>query len=294
MFSEAFLRSLRGLRLDTVRRRPGTLTGERRSPRRGRSLEFADYRNYAPGDDPRRVDWNVYARLERPYIKLFEDEQDLTVYVLLDDSPSMFWQMDDTSAPAQKWRCAAQLAASLAYVALASGDQVVIETGGGQRFGPRRGLASAAGMLAFLERLPPQQRPARLALNIWLKRVAQQARSGWCAIISDCLDEAGGEEGLTALAGRGLELHLLHVLSPDELEPRFVGDLRLRDVETEAFQDLSIDAASMQAYQRQLEAWRMGLAAAVRARGGRYRLVNSAEPIEQIVLRDLRGAGWLV
>ena len=86
---EPILRSLSGLRFVPPRRRPGVTTGERRSPRRGRSLEFADYRDYTPGDDPRRVDWNVYARLERPYIKLYEDEEDLTVHVLLDASASL-------------------------------------------------------------------------------------------------------------------------------------------------------------------------------------------------------------
>ncbi len=297
MFSEAFLQSLRGLQISTPRRRAGTMSGERRSPKRGRSVEFADYRNYTPGDDPRRVDWNVYARLERPYIKLFEDEQDITIYLLLDDSPSMFWQMEDDAnagGVAQKWRCAAQLTAALAYVALASGDRVVIESSSGQRFGPQRGVGAAAMMLAFVERLSLGQRPQRIAINAWLRRVASQARGGWCGIVSDWLDEAGGNEGLTALGSRGLDLHLLHVLSPDEIEPRFVGDVRLRDVETDSVQDLSVDAASLQAYRQQFDAWRADVAAALRVRGGRYHFVNSAEPLEQIVLRDLRSAGWLV
>ena len=87
MLTESLLNALRLLRLNAPRRQAGLYAGERRSPRRGRSVEFADYRNYTPGDDPRRVDWNIYARLERPYIRLFEDEEDLTVYLLLDDSP---------------------------------------------------------------------------------------------------------------------------------------------------------------------------------------------------------------
>src|SRR5436190_21019212 len=109
MLSEAFLRSLRNLRLNPLRRRSGSLVGERRSVRRGRSVEFADYRNYTPGDDPRRVDWNIYARLERPYIKLFEDEEDLTTHILLDSSPSMQWQDEDEDGP-HKWRRAAEIA----------------------------------------------------------------------------------------------------------------------------------------------------------------------------------------
>ena len=210
MFSESFLRSLRSLQIGTTRRRAGTMSGERRSPRRGRSVEFADYRNYAPGDDPRRVDWNVYARLERPYIKLFEDEQDITVHLLLDDSPSMFWHMDDEalashSALSAKWLCAAQLTAALAYIALACGDRVVIESSSGLRFGPKRGIVATAGMMAFVEHLAQAPRPKRIAINDWLKRYALNARSGWCGIISDWLDEAGGDRrhgiGLLRFAG---------------------------------------------------------------------------------------------
>ena len=97
MLTEAFLSQLRNLALSSPRRHRGTTTGERRSVKRGRSVEFADYRNYTPGDDPRRVDWNVYARHERAVIKLYEDEEELSVHLLLDQSASMFWQPEDAA-----------------------------------------------------------------------------------------------------------------------------------------------------------------------------------------------------
>jgi uncharacterized protein (DUF58 family) len=294
MLSESLLQSLRLVRLSAPRKRAGSYTGERRSTRRGRSVEFADYRNYTPGDDPRRVDWNIYARLERPYIRLFEDEEDLTTYLLLDDSPSMFWQAEARDGLAQKWLCAAQLAAALGYVALASGDRVVVETSCGQRFGPRRGAASAALLIAFIERLSsePRRRP-RAVLNDWLKRCARDARPGLAILISDMLDEEGASEGIAALASKGLTIYLLHTLSHDELSPTLAGDLQLKDIETGSTQDVSLDAGILDAYRRQLSAWRAQLAAEVQRFGGRYFLANTALPPEAIVLRDLRREGWL-
>ncbi|MFN4293118.1 MAG: DUF58 domain-containing protein [Thermoflexales bacterium] len=305
MLSEAFLQSLRTLRLNAPRRRVGSLTGERRSVKRGRSVEFADYRNYTPGDDPRRVDWNVYARLERPYIKLFEDEEDLTTHILLDDSLSMFWQPDeeaDGQRLAQKWLCAAQLAAVLGYVALTSGDRVVLETSSFQRFGPKRGVASAAALIAFVERVSATDKrdlraaPAgrRQALNAWLKRYALDARPGLCILISDMLDEGGYAEGFNALGNSRLDVNLLHTLSADELDPQFTGDLRLKDVETANQQDMSLDDAVLSQYRQRLTMWSEEIAAQVRRRGGRYHLTDTSLPLEQIVLKDLRRAEWLV
>ncbi|MFC1466125.1 MAG: DUF58 domain-containing protein [Candidatus Brachytrichaceae bacterium NZ_4S206] len=305
MLSEAFLQSLRTLRLNAPRRRVGSLTGERRSVKRGRSVEFADYRNYTPGDDPRRVDWNVYARLERPYIKLFEDEEDLTTHILLDDSPSMFWQSDDEADGehlAQKWLCAAQLAVVLGYVALASGDKVVLETSSFQRFGPKRGVASAAALIAFVERVSVTDKRdlrampvgRRQPLNAWLKRYALDARPGLCILISDMLDEGGYTEGFNALGNSRLDVSLLHTLSPDELEPPFTGDLRLKDVETTNQQDMSMDDAVLSQYRQRLAAWSDEIAANIRRRGGRYHLTDTSLPLEQIVLKDLRREEWLI
>jgi uncharacterized protein (DUF58 family) len=302
MLSEAFLQSLRSLHLNAPKRRIGTLTGERRSIKRGRSVEFADYRNYTPGDDPRRVDWNIYARLERPYIKLFEDEEDLTTHILLDDSPSMFWQPDEEGearakhAP-DKWLCAAQLAVALGYVALAAGDKIVVETSTYQRFGPKRGVASAAALIAFVENISARRTPnapRKQMLNPWLKRYALDAKPGLCILISDMLDEGGYADGLNALGGSRLDVSLLHTLSPDELDPQFVGDLRLKDIETAGLQDMSMDDVVLNQYRQRLNAWSEEIAGQVRRRGGRYHLTDTSFPIEQIMLKDLRREEWLV
>jgi uncharacterized protein (DUF58 family) len=297
MLNEAFLQSLRSLRLNSPRRRLGTLTGERRSVKRGRSVEFADYRNYTPGDDPRRVDWNIYARLERPFIKLFEDEEDLTTHILLDDSKSMFWQSDDdeeTHHVSQKWLRAAELAAALCYIALASGDKVVIESSSFQRFGPKRGVASAAQMIAFVEGLSAMRGGRHHSLNRWMRRYALDARPGICIVISDLLDEDGYVDGFNALGSARLDVNLLHVLSNDEIDPPFTGDIRLKDVETAAVRDMSMDDAVLTQYRQRLQSWSAEIASQVRRRGGKYHLTDTSLPIEQVMLKDLRREEWLV
>jgi uncharacterized protein (DUF58 family) len=300
MLSEAFLRSLRNLRLNSPRRRTGSTTGERRSVRRGRSVEFADYRNYTPGDDPRRVDWNIYARLERPYIKLFEDEEDLATHILLDNSASMQWQ-DEDEATSGKWQRAAELAVALGYITLASGDKLILETSDGQRFGPRRSVAVLGELVKFVEQRaesgeqransPSAPHPP---LSAWFKRYALTARSGFCIVISDLMDETGYEDGLNALGHSRLDVHVLHTLCPAELDPQFVGDLRLKDVETTRTQDLSLDEAVLSQYRERLNAWTAEANAFCRKRGGRYHLTDTSTPIQDILLKDLRKEEWLI
>ena len=129
IIDEALLRKLEQLSLAATRVRVGQTVGERRSTKRGTSVEFADYRNYVRGDDLRRVDWNIYARLERPFVKLFEAEEDLAVHVLLDGSGSMDWggeSSDQLAGDLNKWLFARRLAAALGYVALVSGDRLTV------------------------------------------------------------------------------------------------------------------------------------------------------------------------
>jgi uncharacterized protein (DUF58 family) len=304
MLAESILRSLSGLQFVTPHRHPGAGIGERRSPRRGRSVEFADYRDYTPGDDPRRVDWNIYARLERPYIKLYEDEEDLTVHLLLDTSPSMQWH-DETSPTSSKWERAAQLAEAFAYIALSSGDRLILETSSRARLGPKRGVAATSNVIEFIEHetLPAdvssgqaiaEARAAATHLNAWWKRYALDARPGLCIIISDFFDAEGYAEGLNALGASRLDVNVLHTLSPEELDPNFIGDLRLRDIESSATQDVSLDDVALGQYHQRLKQWTGEIADFCRRRGGKYHLTNTDDGVEQIALRDLRREGWIL
>src|SRR3990172_7923871 len=155
LFDETTLRKLEQLSLVASRVRAGQMKGERRSTKRGTSIEFADYRDYVAGDDLRRLDWNVYARLERPFVKLFEEEEDLAVHVLVDISASMDWGEAET----HKLRYALRMAGAIGAVALAAGDRLTVATmqarGGARQFGPVRGQQHLVRLLAFLEALPP-------------------------------------------------------------------------------------------------------------------------------------------
>ena len=155
LFDESTLRKLNQLTLVASRVRSGAMKGERRSSRRGSSVEFADYRNYAPGDDLRRLDWNIYARLERPFIKIFEEEEDLAVHILVDGSQSMNWGEGEEN----KFNYALRLVAGLGAITLASGDVLsigLLESGKVvTEFGPSRGQASLTRLFRFLENLEP-------------------------------------------------------------------------------------------------------------------------------------------
>ncbi len=286
IFDESTLRKITSLTLVARQVRAGQMKGERRSLKRGTSLEFADYRNYTPGDDLRRLDWNVYARLDRPFLKLFEEEEDLAVHVLLDVSQSMDWGADEHN----KLRYAVRLAAALGAVALANGDRLTVTPLAGRpAFGPARGQPNTLALLHYLENQAPG---GQTDLDGWLRRYAGAAhRPGLAFLISDLFAPAAWQDGLSQLQGRGYELTLLHVLAPEEIEPPLSGDLRLIDVENGQAQEVSIDGAMRRLYQQRLEAWRQETQGFCRRRGMTYLGLSTAQPWEEVVLQEMRRVG---
>ncbi len=302
--SEAFLRKLEQLSLVARHVRAGQATGERRSTKRGTSVEFADYRDYTRGDDLRRVDWNIYARLDRPFVKLFEEEEDLAVHLLLDGSGSMDWggergEERGERGEENKWVYARRLAGALGYVALVSGDRLTVSvlssfthsSSTHFSFGPVRGRGHTLRLFEWLESL---KAGGTTDLNAGLRAYAiSGGRPGLVVLISDLFSPAGYVEGLTRLAARGHEVAVIHVLAPDEVEPVLAGDLRLLDVETGDPQEVTIDGGMRNLYRRRLAAWRDEIRAACRARDVHYVPVETDIPFERVVLYDLRRAGIL-
>lgn len=289
LFSEATLRKLNQLTLVASRVRAGAVKGERRSSRRGSSVEFADYRNYAPGDDLRRLDWNIYARLERPFIKLFEEEEDLAVYILLDGSRSMDWGDGDL----HKFQYAQRLAAGLGAIALASGDSISVgflQNGRvSAEFGPTRGQVALPRLFSFLEQLQPG---GVTDLNASLRQYAlKPRRPGLVILISDLLDAGGYQSGLRPMQGRGHDAALIHVLSPDELDPPFSGDLQLVDIESEQTQDISLDSGLLTLFRERAQAWLHETQAECRKQSVRYLGLTTSEPWDQALLLEMRRAG---
>jgi uncharacterized protein (DUF58 family) len=306
LLAASLLAKLDRLSLVARRVRVGRTAGERRSTKRGTSVEFADYRDYVQGDDLRRVDWNIYARLERPFVKLFEEEEDLAAHVLLDGSGSMVWGDEGEEIGGQggkerdKWLYARRLAAALGYVALTSGDRLAIanlqspisgsrsETGD-WRFGPARGRGQVLRLFEWLEGL---EASGTTDLNAALRGYAVSGgRAGLVVLISDLFSPAGYVDGLTALAARGHEIAVLHVLSPDEVDPPLGGDLRLLDVETGEPQEVTIDGGMRARYRRRLEGWRDEIRATCRARNVHYVSIVTDTPFDRVVLYDLRRVG---
>jgi hypothetical protein len=386
LLSADFLSKLDRLSFSPRHVRAGRVAGERRSTKRGTSVEFADYRDYARGDDLRRVDWNIYARLDRPFVKLFEEEEDLAVHILLDGSGSMDWGGDgdgetggqgkeemrgwrDGGRPwpervegaaslpfslvrdENKWLYARRLAASLGYVVLTSGDQLTVTnlqlpaSDLQSRFGPVRGRGHVLRLFHWLGALSAE---GMTDLNACLRAYAVTGgRPGLLILLSDLFspsikkgseatpsikkgseatpsikkgseatplssegiavrrglavapaepglgEVAGYLEGLSALAARGHELAVVHVLSPNEVEPPLRGDLRLLDVETGAPQEVTIDAHVRALYRRRLAAWRDEIRAVCRARDVHYLPAETDTPFERMVLYDLRRVGLL-
>jgi uncharacterized protein (DUF58 family) len=291
LFDEPTLRKLNQLTLVASRVRSGALKGERRSSRRGSSVEFADYRNYAPGDDLRRLDWNIYARLERPFIKLLEEEEDLAVHILVDGSQSMNWGEGEEN----KFNYALRLAAGLGAITLASGDVLsigLLQSGKvATEFGPARGQGSLTRLFRFLENLEPG---GETDLNRSMRDYSIiPRRAGLVILISDLFAADGYEAGLRQLMGRGHEAALIHVLAPDELDPPLAGDIQLIDIETNHEQDVSLDGGLRELYRTRARAWIQSTQTDCRRHGIRYLNATTSQPWDQILLLEMRRAGFV-
>jgi uncharacterized protein (DUF58 family) len=275
--------------------RSGSMKGERRSIKRGTSIEFADYRNYTPGDDLRKLDWNVYARLEKPYIKLLEDEEDLAVHLLLDLSASMDFpnqQYEGGNAEHNKFLYAQKLFAGLAYISLTSGDRLMmsaINNEGIEQFGPSRGKAQTVKMLQYAKALNPS---GVTDLNEALRQYAiRERRAGLLILITDMFSPNGYIEGLNNLLGKGHEVLILHVLSPDEVSPIHAGDLRLVDVETGTGQEITIDPTMIEIYRQRLTQWVDSIRDECARKGVHYVMTQTDTPFEKVILYNLRRMG---
>ena len=283
-----FLASLERCALGTRRIFTGRMRGERKSKRRGISVEFADYRDYSEGDDLRRVDWNIYGRLDRLFLKLFMEEEDLFLYVVVDTSHSMGF-----GSPA-KLEHARKIAAALGYIGLLGGERVHLAAAASRldRYTPPlRGRRSVWRMFDFLAGMEPAGRTslARVAREIALRF----RRKGLLVVISDLLDPQGFEGALKSLIGTRMEIHIIHLLAQEDLVPELAGDYKLVDIETEELVEVTASRPMLDSYRRTLDTFRRDVKDFCAARGATYAFTSTAEPVEDFVLRSLKRTGLL-
>jgi len=308
LLTPELLRRLEQFQLLAARRAKSSARGERRSRARGQSVEFADYRNYVHGDDFRYLDWNLYGRLERLFLKLYEEERELPVRIFLDASESM------TFGEPRKFDFARQVAAAIGYVALSGFDRVSVipfpdlanatDTDPAARnpqhatrtseLAARGALRSVRGKrsaIQFFQNLGALSAGGAANLNEALRRGALAARrAGLAVVLSDFLDPAGYEAGLTALLGRGFQVDLVQILAPDELSPGSFGDLRLVDSETGATQEVTFGRFRLKAYRQTVQNFVQRLREYCRARGVSFFTASSDTDLQELLLKQLRKA----
>ena len=291
LISPDLMKRLEQLQLLARRRSKSTAKGERRSGARGQSVEFADYRTYAPGDDLRRIDWNLFGRLERLFLKLYEEERELPVTIYLDSSESMSF------GRVSKFDFARQVAAAVGYVALCGFDRVTVEPfpladDQAGLVGELRAVRGRRSAMRFFDNLNRLKAGGTADFNQALRLGAMKHRAqGVIVVLSDFLDPAGYEDGLKSLASRGSEVHAVQILAPEELEPSSYGDLRVIDSETGAEQEVTFGKYRLKSYRATVQNYCRRLQEYCRARGIRYQLEQSDTPIEDLLLKAMRTGG---
>ena len=302
LLTPELLRRLEQFQLLAARRSKSSAKGERRSKARGQSVEFADFRNYVHGDDFRHLDWNLYGRLDKLFLKLYEEERELPVQVFLDASESM------TFGAPPKFDFARQIAAAAGYVALCGFDRVTIRIFP-ELNPPVEGMDAAAlsaemaargalkavrgrkSAMTFFQNLSQVTARGAGDLNEGLRRGALAARqTGVALVLSDFLDPAGYDVGLNALVGRGFQVDVVQILAPEELNPPTYGDLRVVDSETGASQEVTFGKYRLRAYRQTVENYRQRLREFCARRGMAFFSVASDASLEEMLLKQLRQA----
>jgi uncharacterized protein (DUF58 family) len=254
----------------------------------GAGIEFADHRDYAPGDDLRYLDWNLYGRMERLLVRLFEEDEDLSIYVLFDASASM-----GTGTP-RKIDLAMQVGAALGYVGLANLDRVSVlplADGLGDGLPLARGKANILPWLRFLDTIQAAGRTALAqAVRDFLRR-NRRRRRGLVILISDFYDPDGYREALDLLRYNHFETVVIQVSAPEEVRPTLRGDVTIRDVETGEERELTISPALLEEYRRRHAALLRGLEGYCRERGIPCFPILSDVPFDEVVLRVFRAGG---
>ena len=285
-FQDDFLKKLEYLHVVSRREFAGQNRADRRTPKRGRGIEFADHRPYTPGDDFRHIDWKAYRRLNRLLLRMFDEEQDLPIYLVLDVSASM--------AEPAKFDMARRLAAALCYVGLAHLDRLTIITftkGLAHESSPGRGKGKIFRVFDLLEKM---EASGPTDLRASCKEFAARSRqTGLTVVISDFLDSTGADVGLKILRTLGHDVFALHVTSRADRDPGSLGDARFVDAETGELRDLEVTPRLAEAYVQAWEKHTEELVSFCGRYGIGYVRADAERPFEEIVLKAFRKGRFL-
>jgi uncharacterized protein (DUF58 family) len=276
------------LRINATRRFTNRARGEHLAAKGGTSTEFCDYRDYAPGDDMRFVDWNIFSRLNRPYVKQFHHEEEMHVAILVDVSNSMLFE--------EKFALARQLAAGFAVLGLRNQEKVSVcaigAAGAPPRLTPCTGRASQAKVFTFIEAM---EGGGDVALERGIEGfLRQHTGRGVVIVLSDFLTSGDLRRAFSLLHGAGLEIFALQILGPGEMDPEVTGDLRFFDSETAAHLDLTAAGDLLAIYQEYRAAHRLMLETLAQQRSGRFLSISAVELFERVFFDLLRRKGWVV
>ena len=288
LLDPAFMRKLDQLALVSRRIFAGKMRGERLTKRRGDSAEFADYRNYVSGDDLRFLDWNIYARLGQLFLKLFLQEEDLHVSLLIDSSKSMDW------GEPNKWLFARRIVAAVAYIGLINQDRVSVYSYANGLQAELSGVRGRRLMFKVVDLLTSMTCEGASHLPHTCKQFAiRHPQPGIVILLSDFFEKAGYEEGFRYLLGRRYDVYALQILSPEEITPTIVGDLRLTDVEDDDVAEVTVSRALINRYKQNLQAYCGQLKSYCSRRGINYLFTSTDVPFDQVVLKYFRTRGLI-
>jgi uncharacterized protein (DUF58 family) len=289
LFDSDFLKKLEYLSLVSRRVFRGQLLAQRRTMQLGGGIEFADHREYTPGDDFRYLDWNVFARHDELLLKRFQEEEDLHVYLLLDCSRSMAF------GDPPKFDYARQVAAALGYIALADLDRVAVVAFAGDivaDFPLARGKGRILAMIKFLEGLECQGATTNLA-RVVRNFVHRGQRRGLAVVLSDLFDPNGFQQGLDLLRHHRHEPHVVQIFDRREAEPAIKGDVELVDVESATIRKVTITERNLRQYRRIFQEFLESVRHYCNTYGIGGTLAATEIPFDELLLRMMRAAGAL-
>jgi uncharacterized protein (DUF58 family) len=288
LFDDEFQRKLDYLALVSKRVFSGRMRAERKTKKSGSGIEFADHRDYQPGDDFRYLDWSVYQRFDRLLVRLFEEEEDLAIYFIVDSSSSMGF------GEAKKLRYAKRVAAALGYVGLANLDRVSIVSTTDKvmdRMPGTRGKARIFKVFRFLRELEPE---GQTDLGDAMKTfVAQNKKKGLAVLISDLYDPQGFEKGINVLRYNKFDPFVVHIVDREEAKPKLNGDVLLYDCETGDEREVTITAKVLERFADAYGQYLADIERFCTSKTVPYIQADINTPFDELILRVFRRGGFL-